>query len=102
MMEQEAKVCATCGREHREEGIDCAPCAHRRGTWKRQMRFYALAMLAGVIVLALAQWLYAGVEGAERSRYLLSALGGLGILGGLFGFGVALFFHLWHRRPEDG
>ncbi|MDX8401193.1 MAG: hypothetical protein R8K47_01030 [Mariprofundaceae bacterium] len=99
--------CARCGAEldaaSRASGLcpRCAKLAHMRGTWKRQMRFYAAMMVAGAVVIVGAWLIFGGVEGSERAWFMAAALGGLGVLGGLFGLALAGFFHLWHREPED-
>ncbi len=89
LLENEAADGGVCGR--------CAKLARMRGTWRRQMWFYAGMMLAGAVLIALAQSLYGHAEGGERAHFLMAALGGFGVLGGLFGLGLAVFFHLWHR-----
>ncbi len=94
--------CEDCGKPVDDAGAGglCARCAklvRMRGTWRRQMRFYAGMMLAGIVLIVVARLIYGGADGDERAWFMLASLGGFGVLGGLFGFGLAAFFHLWHR-----
>lgn len=68
------------------------------GTWKRQMKFYGVAIVLGVILMSVAFSQMAGHPHPGAHWFLLMVVGGLGFLGGLFGLALAVFFHIWHRR----
>lgn len=96
-------ICLNCGAEFEGEVGLCAACRktdalHRaKGAWKKQMKFYGVLMAIGLAIIAYAfPQLQASHGEASRQLYMISALGGLFLLGGLFGFSLAIFFHLWH------
>jgi len=68
-------------------------------TWKRQMKFYGVAVVVGCVLLAVT---LPQIIGGSMTPLLLvmSVFGGFGVLGGLFGIAVALFFHLWHHKGD--
>jgi len=69
--------------------------------WKRQMRFYGVAMGLGLLVLVWAI-MHIRSSGADLHEHpwlmVESVAGGLALLGGLFGFGLAVFFSMWHKK----
>ncbi len=74
-------------------------------TWKKQMRIYGMAILAGLAMLVYVYvqfkgHQFQGLQGVPVSLLGMMVLGGLGVMGGLFGFALAIFFHLWHRKPS--
>jgi len=97
-------LCSACGVELSGEKKMCKPCREYLiyRTWKRQMITYSV-----VIVLGLLMLVYAYHQFTEH-HYLLSSappmlmattiLGGLGLMGGLFGLALAVFFSLWHGK----
>jgi len=99
--------CVSCKREYQVASGGkpasrlCPAClqAKLRGTWKRQMRYYGLSIIAGLLILI---YVYLAVKGhgggMGQGMQALMALGGLGLMGGLFGLALAVFFHLWHRK----
>ncbi len=66
------------------------------GVWKRLMRNYAVAMLAGLAVLVYVM----PKLGSDASAPMMGAtlLGGLLLFGGGFGIVVALFFHVINKK----
>lgn len=99
-------VCSTCGIEIADQKKICKACVQQKlqATWKRQIRFYSAAIVLGVILLTVAIYqarhLPAGNGISGMPAYIIdeAALGGLGLLGGLFGLALALFFRFWHKR----
>ncbi len=75
-----------------------------RGTWKRQMRIYGVAVVAGLLLFAwcVPQLRAAGSEHLPPWLLWLAIAAGLAVLGGLFGFCLALFFSLWHQKSNSG
>ncbi|MDX8407783.1 MAG: hypothetical protein R8L58_05305, partial [Mariprofundaceae bacterium] len=71
-------------------------------TWKRQMRMYGGLMLVGLILVIVDyiefKELHASLTEAPPLLLAIFVLGGLGLMGGLFGFALALFFSLWHKK----
>jgi len=65
------------------------------------MRFYGVAMGLGLLVLV---WtvMHIRSSGADLHAHpwlmVESVAGGLALLGGLFGFCLALFFSMWHKK----
>ncbi|MDQ6951611.1 MAG: hypothetical protein Q9M26_08100 [Mariprofundales bacterium] len=69
-----------------------------QGTWKRQIRFYSVSMILGLLLLV---WCVSHLRAADHAQpwlMVLSVLSGLALFGGLFGFGLALFFNMWHKQ----
>jgi len=104
------KTCPECGAEI-TDGAEykyrlCRACMKQvlEQTWKRQMRVYGIAMFVGLVVLVFvySRFTAGGFEFGEAPLYLLVllALAGLGLMGGLFGFGLALFFSMWHKKKD--
>jgi len=76
-------------------------------TWKRQIRVYFTIMIVGA-----AAFFYAvneikalphgdTAQGIPTSLMATAEVGGLGILGGLFGLALALFFNFLHRSKSN-
>jgi len=99
-------VCSSCGQEFIGKQKICKPCRERliRDTWKRQMRTYMMMMALGLGMLVYAYFQFTGqhYQLSEAPPLLLATtiLGGLGLMGGLFGLGLAVFFSIWHGRAH--
>lgn len=100
-------TCLNCGAEFEGETGLCASCKkadvlqRMHKTWKKQMRFYGVLMIVGLVVLgAIIPQLQGSHEEVPRQMYLVAAAGGLCLLGGLFGFSLAVFFQLWHSHKD--
>ncbi|HXH71356.1 MAG TPA: hypothetical protein VNI58_00885 [Mariprofundaceae bacterium] len=96
-------ICLNCGVDFEGEVGLCAACKKQealqraKGVWKKQIRFYSAMMLVGIVILGFAIFRIHGThDDLSREMYLVSSLGGLFLLGGLFGLSLAMFFHLWH------
>lgn len=104
-------VCKACGGEFENSGEkqfqECVSCRRKKLKlgWKRQMRFYGILIAVGVALLAyvIPEFRSNHYSLADSPVSLLGGivLGGLGLLGGLFGFSLALFFHYWHGRSKS-
>ncbi|MBF0281316.1 MAG: hypothetical protein HQM07_01920 [Zetaproteobacteria bacterium] len=71
-------------------------------TWKRQIRFYTVLMVIGVVILSFAVPEMRSSSGEpSRELYVVSAMGGLCLMGGFFGLALALFFSLWHGKSKN-
>jgi len=103
-------VCSTCGAEFENKSkpfkhcVSCRKVRLEKG-WKKQMRFYGLIMAAGVLLLAYAIPEFRGqhysLNDAPQGLLLSMVAGGLAVLGGMFGFALAIFFHIWHGKPKQ-
>ncbi|MFQ5344678.1 MAG: hypothetical protein ACE5DZ_01810 [Mariprofundus sp.] len=99
-------VCSACGVTTEDNRKKCHACVQEQvaGTWKRQIRIYTAAIITGSLLLAMAIYQARNLPHAEGLNgmpvYILdeAALGGLGLLGGLFGLALAVFFNIWHRK----
>jgi len=97
--------CSTCDNETNDNQQQCTDCkdAAASSTWKKQIRLYSVLILIGAGLFAYAinqiQALPRGAaaEGMPPMLMATAALGGLGILGGLFGLALAIFFNFLHR-----
>ena len=102
-------VCGGCGEVMEGERKLCPPCTQQKvdSIWKRQMRNYSVAIVIGALLLLLAIYQVRSLphmNGASSMPLSIigeAALGGLGLLGGLFGLALALFFHIWHKKKSD-
>jgi len=102
-------VCEKCGQKFdAESGKQCPQCRRQEAlqkaklVWKKQMKFYGATMVVGLLILGFVfpQLQDAHHGEASRSMYVYASIGGLCLLGGMFGFALALFFQLWHGKPE--
>jgi len=97
-------VCSSCGGEMQDNKKVCKPCIQNKidTTWKRQMRIYSVIAVLGAILLLYdiseVRALPHGTAGIPVYLMGTAALGGLAVLGGLFGLALAVFFNLWHRK----
>ncbi len=102
------KTCPDCGAEFstsvEKKSRFCPDCGKQRieKTWKRQMRVYGMLILGGMALILIDYMQFKGGDVAiqQASPLLLASLvlGGLGLMGGLFGFSLALFFSMWHKK----
>jgi len=101
-------TCSDCGVQMQGGQKVCQACLQKKitATWKRQMRFYVSASVLGSIFLVLAIYQARSLPHAEGMNgmppYILeeAAVGGLGLLGGLFGLALAAFFNVWHKKKS--
>jgi predicted nucleic acid-binding Zn ribbon protein len=98
--------CSYCGQEVPEARKVCKPCRDNLAVkiWKRQMRTYSIIVLVGVGLLVYAYFQFSAhhyhIEDAPMLLKVTTLLGGLGLMGGLFGLGLAVLFHLWHGKAR--
>jgi len=96
-------VCSSCGIEMMDKKV-CKSCVHDkiRATWKRQMRIYSIIVALGAMLLIydISEVRALPHSSAGIPVYLMggAALGGLAVLGGIFGLVLAVFFNVWHRK----
>jgi len=82
----------------------CKSCVHDKvkATWQRQIRVYCIIVTLGAILLIydVSEVRALPHNGDGIPTYLMgaAALGGLAVLGGLFGLVLAIFFNVWHRK----
>jgi len=101
-------TCSICGASTENNRKKCKACVQKQvvDTWKRQMRIYTMAIVAGSVLLATAIYQARSLPHAEGMNgmplYILeeAGLGGLGLLGGLFGLALAVFFNVWHKKKS--
>ncbi|MDQ6993477.1 MAG: hypothetical protein Q9M31_08375 [Mariprofundus sp.] len=100
--------CSLCGSETEDKSGICLPCRRAKisNTWKRQIKVYCL-----LIVVGIASFYYAISEikaiphiettnGIPPLLMVEAGIGGFGILGGIFGLALALFFSFLHRNKQ--
>ncbi len=98
--------CSSCGVETHDNKKVCKPCIQNKieATWKRQIRIYSIIALFGAILLMYdiseVRALPHGADGIPVYLIGAGALGGLAVLGGLFGLALAVFFNVWHRKKS--
>jgi len=99
-------ICSSCGQELSGEQKMCKPCREQliSKTWKRQMLTYSIIVALGLAMLVYAYLQFTGhhilVSEAPPRLIATTILGGFGLMGGLFGLGLAVFFSIWHRKSE--
>jgi len=68
------------------------------------MRTYSIIIVLGVALLIYSYFQFSGhhyhIDDAPLHLKLATLLGGLGLMGGLFGLGLAVLFHLWHGKAR--
>ena len=71
--------------------------------WMRQMKVSSYAVLAGIVVLAycIPKLRHSEAAALPHGLMILSVIGGVAVLGGLFSCALALLFHLWHKKSDD-
>lgn len=99
-------VCSSCGQELSGEKKLCKPCREQliSKTWKRQMLTYGIIVVLGFAMVMYSYFQFTNhhylISEAPPRLLVTTILGGLGLMGGLFGLALALFFSFWHRKPE--
>ncbi|MDQ6981451.1 MAG: hypothetical protein Q9M08_00385 [Mariprofundus sp.] len=97
-------VCSSCGIEMSDKKKMCKSCIHDKikATWKRQIRIYSIISALGAMLLMYdiseVRALPHNADGIPTYLMGAAALGGLAVLGGLFGLVLAVFFNVWHRE----
>jgi len=101
------KVCPACGQEFSGNKKMCDVCIDQliSNTWKRQMRIYSMMMIIGMAMLVYDYIQFTGhhygLGDAPVFLIVMMVLGGLGLMGGVFGLGLAVFFNIWHARANS-
>jgi len=74
-----------------------------QSVWKRQMKGSGGAGGVGMMLLGYSgpQLRHSGTAHLSNGLVALSVVAGLAVLGGMFSYVLALFFHLWHQKRED-
>jgi len=101
--------CSSCGAETDNNKKTCPSCLQQKldGTWKRQMRNYSMLVGIGTILMVFSIYQVrhmphsSGMSEMPLSIIGEAAIGGLGLLGGLFGLALAMFFGVWHKKRVD-
>ena len=102
-------TCLVCAAEFSASGKEvklCPDCRRKKleTTWIRQMRAYGAAIFVGLLMVgyAFSQFKTGGFSMSEApiSLFAILAFGGLGLMGGLFGLALALFFSMWHKKSN--
>jgi H+/Cl- antiporter ClcA len=97
-------VCSSCGQEVSGEKKLCTPCREQliSKTWKRQMLTYSVIVALGLAMVVYSYFQFTDhhylISEAPPRLLITTILGGLGLMGGLFGLALALFFSIWHRK----
>jgi len=97
-------VCSSCGQEVSGEKKLCTPCREQliSKTWKHQMLTYSAIAALGLAMVVYSYFQFTDhdylISQAPPRLLITTILGGLGLMGGLFGLALALFFSLWHRK----
>ncbi|PIO89790.1 MAG: hypothetical protein CO017_01855 [Zetaproteobacteria bacterium CG_4_8_14_3_um_filter_59_5] len=104
LAELDMGVCLYCGQETVDAKKACQPCRESLAAkiWKRQMRTYGIFIALGMLMLVYAYFQFTShhynIGDAPLLLKLATVLGGLGLMGGLFGLALAVFFNIWHGR----
>lgn len=97
-------TCQVCQQDSELKNGMCEACIEVKikETWKKQMRVYMVSMVAGVLLIFYAYMQFSShhfsLNDAPSTVLMALVLGGLGLMGGLFGFALAAFFNLWHAK----
>jgi len=98
--------CTYCGQEIADGKKCCQPCRERliEQIWKRQILAYGTCIVLGMGMLIYAYQQFTGhhyhIADAPLMLKAAVVLGGLGLMGGLFGLALAVFFRMWHGRSR--
>jgi len=85
----------------------CEECIDQRSNqiWVHQMRIYSILILTGLVMLVYDYLQFTGhhygLGDAPLELMIMLVLGGLGLMGGIFGFLLAAFFKIWHARASS-
>lgn len=98
--------CSQCGQDVPDNKKICKPCHEDLSSriWKRQMGVYSALIVLGLGVLVFDYFQFSmhhyHIENAPLHLKVATLLGGLGLMGGLFGLALAVFFHIVHGKAR--